>query len=46
MKLNPAAELAFASFAPPGGGGGSGTGAIVTQIVFFAAIAIAAMSAS
>ncbi len=38
MTSIPAAEIAFASFAPPGGGGGSGTGAVVTQLVFFAAI--------
>jgi preprotein translocase subunit YajC len=31
-----AVEIAVASFAPPGGG--SGTGAVLTQIVFFAAI--------
>jgi preprotein translocase subunit YajC len=31
-----AAEIAMASFAPPAGG--SGTGAVLTQIVFFAAI--------
>ncbi|HEV8641210.1 MAG TPA: preprotein translocase subunit YajC [Methylomirabilota bacterium] len=36
MNVADAAELAFASFAPPGGG--AGTGAFLTQIVFFAAI--------
>jgi preprotein translocase subunit YajC len=35
MSVAHAAELAFAASAPPGG---SGTGAVLTQIVFFAAI--------
>ncbi|HSE93000.1 MAG TPA: preprotein translocase subunit YajC [Methylomirabilota bacterium] len=38
MNLVHAAELAYASSAPPGGQGGAGTGAVVTQVVFFAAI--------
>lgn len=35
MNIVHAADIAFASFAPPGGGGSS---AIVTQLLFFAAI--------
>ena len=36
MNVAHAADLAFASFAPPGGAGGSS--ALLTQVVFFAAI--------